>query len=135
DSINHDQDTTPITHREHYFSHIPKDGELAQFVEAGYWKNPPGYYRGVPDYQTYSFRKANLFRKYDEDWKNAWYNSAVKRLRSWRMNTAGAFYNIYLLSPVRRIPYTNLLTHSIDSRPSAGSRGHWVRFPDSYDSS
>lgn len=135
DSINHSQDSTPVTNREHYFADLPSDGPLHRFIEPGYWKHPPGYYRRVPNYQTFNFRNANLYRKYGENWKEAWYDSTIIRLKSWRLNTVGAFYNDALLTPQRRIPYARLLTHSIDSRPIEASSGHWVKFPDPYDAS
>ncbi len=61
-------DSTPISDREEYFADLPpKDSPLAAFYGRGTWA-PHGYYKDHTPYRTYDFLRANLARKYGDDW-------------------------------------------------------------------
>jgi len=122
-------DYTPTTARESYFSVIPKEGPLAQFGGKGRWIGPPGFYKDFKSYETYNFRNANLYRKYGDDWKSAFYDSTLRRFHAWRVNTLGAWADNDLMSK-GAIPFAKAI--GFRSAPIEGSSGHWGKFPDPF---
>ncbi len=123
---------TPITDRERYFRKLPgKDSPFAQFYgEAA--RAPLGYYRDHAPYRTYDFTRANLLRKYGEDFEQIFADVTHRRLASWAVNTIANWSDekIYLL---RWTPYT--ATISFDARKLEGSEGYWGKFYDVFDPS
>jgi hypothetical protein len=123
---------TPITDRERYFRNLPtKDSPFAQFYgEAG--RAPLGYYKDHTPYRTYDFTRANLLRKYGEDFEQTFADVTHRRLASWAVNTIANWSDekIYLL---RWTPYT--ATISFDARKLEGSEGYWGKFYDVFDPS
>lgn len=109
---------TRISGREHFFEGIPaKDEALGVFL------------RTVNGQMIFDFSMANLYRKYGEGWKEKATLHALKRLKSWGLNSFGNWsdQDIYLYSD-NRLPYT------VDISP------HWPRldgkekkFPDVFD--
>jgi hypothetical protein len=123
---------TPITERERYFQNLPtRDSPFAQFYgEAG--RAPVGYYKDHTPYRTYDFTRANLLRKYGEDFEQIFADVTHRRLASWAVNTIANWSDekIYLL---RWTPYT--ATISFDARKLEGSEGYWGKFYDVFDPS
>jgi hypothetical protein len=123
---------TPITDRERYFRNLPgKDSTFAQFYgEAA--RAPLGYYKDHAPYRTYDFTRANLLRKYGEDFEQIFADVTHRRLASWAVNTIANWSDekIYLL---RWTPYT--ATISFDARRLEGSEGYWGKFYDVFDPS
>jgi hypothetical protein len=123
---------TPITDRERYFRNLPgKDSPFAQFYgEAA--RAPLGYYKDHTPYRTYDFTRANLLRKYGEDFEQIFADVTHRRLASWAVNTMANWSDekIYLL---RWTPYT--ATISFDARKLEGSEGYWGKFYDVFDPS
>lgn len=81
---------------------------------------------------TFSFYGANLIRKYGDDWRIQWRETAYRRLRSWGFNTIGSWAQEDVLenSPM---PFTVAIgIHGEVKRISAGS-GYWSRMYDVYD--
>ncbi len=123
---------TPITERERYFQNLPtRDSPFAQFYgEAG--RAPVGYYKDHAPYRTYDFTRANLLRKYGEDFEQIFADVTHRRLASWAVNTIANWSDekIYLS---RWTPYT--ATISFDARKLEGSEGYWGKFYDVFDPS
>jgi hypothetical protein len=122
--------TAVITDREFYFTGLPDSVKYKDFYSRG-WRAPFGYYK---DRETRSFDEIawNLFRKYGDGWKEKVTNMVPIRLMSWGQNTLGAWTtsDIYLKST---LPYTPIIM--INSRKIEGSKGHWYKYADPYDSS
>ena len=123
---------TPITNRERYFRSLPgKDSPLAPFYGEAGWA-PQGYYRDHTPYRTYDFTRANLLRKYGEDFEQIFGDVTHRRFESWAINTIANWSDeqIYLS---RQTPYT--ATISFESRKLEGSEGYWGKFYDVFDPS
>lgn len=123
---------TPISDREHYFGNLPEEGSaFARFYGQGSWA-PHGYYKDHSPYRTYDFTRANLLRKYGEDFEQAFANMTHRRLARWGLNTIANWSDerVYLL---RRTPYVG--TIHFDARRLEGSEGYWGKFYDVFDPS
>jgi len=87
---------TRISGREYFFEIIPAEDEtLHEFLTEF---NSETYF---------DFSRANLYRKYGAEWKNSATINALRRLKSWGLNSFGNWsdQDIYLF-PDHRIPYT-----------------------------
>jgi hypothetical protein len=123
---------TPITNRERYFASLPdKDSPFGPFYGEAGWA-PQGYYRDHSPYRTYDFTRANLFRKYGEDFDQTFGDITHRRFESWAINTIANWSDeqIYLS---RQTPYT--ATISFESKKLEGSEGYWGKFYDVFDPS
>ncbi len=123
---------TPITDRERYWKWLPKeDSPFAEFYGRGAWA-PHGYYKDHSPYRTYDFSRANLLRKYGEDWSDAFAEVTHRRLRSWGMNTIANWSDpaIFLM---RKTPY--VCTISYNAKTLEGSEGYWGKLFDVFDPS
>lgn len=128
----HGGDITPISDREPYFCDLPnQDSPFAQFYGRGSWA-PHGYYSTHTPYKTYDFGRANLLRKYGDDFETAFADTAHRRFESWGINTIGNWSDerVYLL---RLTPY--VATIHFDARKLEGSEGYWGKFYDVFDAS
>ncbi|RYX86194.1 hypothetical protein EON83_02935 [bacterium] len=99
---------TITTGREAMFTELPRDGELL------------AAFRGVADNvlmgpqkgnkpATFDFYRANLWRKYGDNWDESWKRTALQRLRSWGFNTIGNWSHGGLFDArfgEARVPYT-----------------------------
>jgi len=87
---------TRISGREQFFESIPAENEA--FNEFLGKRNNEVYY---------NFSEANLYRKYGDEWKKRSTINALKRLKSWGLNSFGNWSDqeIYLF-PDNRVPYT-----------------------------
>ncbi len=122
-------EATPISGRERYFEKLPDpSGPMGAFYGEGLHA-AKGYYRDHSPYKTYDFARANLLRKYGDEWQRLAVEIPHRRLRSWGMNTIGNWSDesVYLL---QRTPYVV----NINARrpPIQGSEGHWGQFPDPF---
>jgi len=120
---------TPVSDREHYFEKLPDPkSDVGKFYQMGSGA-PHGYYKGRGSYKTYDFGRANLLRKYGEDWQEAFGEVSHKRLRSWGMNTIANWSGppIYLMCKTAYVG-----TIHTGGRPIEGAKGHWRKFPDPF---
>jgi hypothetical protein len=120
---------TPITDRERYFRALPEPGSPLAFYGEGAWA-PHGYYQTHSPYRTYDFTRANLRRKYGEDFEQVFADTTHRRFESWAINTIANWSDaqIYLS---RLTPYA--ATISFDSKKLEGSEGYWGKFHDVFD--
>ena len=125
-------DSTPITGRERYFRELPaEDSPFGKFYGKANWA-PVGYYKDHSPYRTYDFSRANLLRKYGDEFEQVFADVTHRRLESWAVNTIGNWSDdqIYL---IHRTPY--VATISFDARKLEGSEGYWGKFYDVFDAS
>lgn len=109
---------TRISGREHFFESIPAEDEA--FHEFLAESNSETYF---------DFSKANLYRKYGDEWHKKSTNNALKRLKSWGLNSFGNWsdQDIYLF-PDHKVPYT------VDISPRwPRLDGKDKKFPDVFD--
>ncbi|HNS20267.1 MAG TPA: hypothetical protein PKH24_07195 [Sedimentisphaerales bacterium] len=128
----HSGDATPITNRESYYRGLPaQDSPFVQFYGRGSWA-PHGYYSEHTPYTTYDFGRANLSRKYGEEFETAFADITHRRFESWGINTIANWSDerVYLL---RLTPYVG--TIHFESRKLEGSEGYWGKFYDVFDAS
>ncbi|MFA6239839.1 MAG: beta-galactosidase [Candidatus Hydrogenedentales bacterium] len=80
---------------------------------------------------TFNFYRANLIRKYGEDWNVRWRDAAYARLRFWGFNTVGNWSQQDLLkdSPM---PFTVSVGVHGDLRRIEGGGGYWSKVVDVY---
>ncbi|MBN1505371.1 MAG: hypothetical protein JW955_00920 [Sedimentisphaerales bacterium] len=124
--------STPITGRERYFRNLPaQDSPFARFYATANWA-PVGYYKDHLPYRTYDLGRANLLRKYGEDFEEAFADVTHRRFESWGINTIANWSDeqIYLM---RRTPYVG--TISFEAKKLEGSEGYWGKFYDVFDPS
>ncbi|MGQ9697980.1 MAG: beta-galactosidase, partial [Armatimonadota bacterium] len=122
-------DATITTGREYMFTWLPgKDDPLAK--HAGYVR---GVHSGpVKEGATYNFLTANLERKYGTDFRRAWFDISLSRLRAWGFNTIGNWSDWDLYGN-GRVPYVATAGISGDhARLSSGS-DYWGRMHDPFD--
>ena len=117
---------TRLDEREAWFASLPPaDGEFkACYGQTGRAVN--GYYAQKPS-RTFDFTRANLMRKYGDDYKATFADLAHRRLRSWGLNTIANWSDAAIYSQ-RRTPYTCNVW--FDSRKLEGSKGYWGKFRD-----
>jgi hypothetical protein len=125
----HGSESTPIDDRHSWFQDFP--GDQAAFADCFSTQGhvAHGYYQGRQP-RCFDFARANLKRKYGEDWFPRFTEVTQRRLRSWGLNTIANWSDprIYLL---RRTPYT--ATVSFYSKPIQGSTGYWGQFKDPFE--
>jgi len=122
--------STPIGDRENYYRDLPKaDSPFARFYGSGRGA-AHGYYEKLTPYKTYDFSKANLWRKYGQNWEKESAEMAHRRLKSWGMNTI-ANWSDATVCLMRKTPYT--ATIGGGARRIEGSEGYWGKFYDVFD--
>jgi hypothetical protein len=84
--------------------------------------------------RTFSFYRADLYRKYGDGWPAKWRESVYPRLRSWGFNTIGNWSQGDVLdhSP---IPFVTSAGIGGQVRDLEGARGYWGRMKDVFDPS
>lgn len=120
-----------IPNRCHYFEDLPAEGtDFARFYRT-YDALLKPYYTARDIDSTYDFSSANLYRKYGEDYLEAFGDICHRRLRSWGLNTVAnsSDKDICLMD---RTPYIDRF--EVVSAPIAGTRGWWPVM-DPFDSS
>lgn len=121
---------TPISDREHYFKDLPrKNSHLGAFYGKGSWA-PHGYYKDHRPYRHYDFCKANLLRKYGDNWRAKDAELTHRRLRSWGINTIANWSdsNIYKMKRTAYVTTINVISKILE-----GSKGYWRKFSDVFD--
>lgn len=126
-----DEQATPITEREHYFTGLPDAALYKDFYGTQTWI-PQGYYKGC-SIQVFNIYAWNLYKKYGESWKTTCFEHAYSRLKSWGMNTYYS-WSVPTILGMSKIPYAALIT-TINSRRIEGTSGYWSKFPDPFDKS
>ena len=122
--------STPISDREHYFEALPDASTaLGRFYGRGTWA-PHGYYKDHTPYRTFDFGRANLLRKYGDNWSQTSTKLTHRRLRSWGLNTIANWSDWGMRAP-RTTPYVG--TMGVRAPSIQGSTGYWGRFPDPFD--
>lgn len=129
DCVTDGEGPTRLDEREGWFANLPPaDGEFkACYGQTGRAVN--GYYAQKTS-KTFDFARANLMRKYGDDYKPIFADLAHRRLRSWGLNTIANWsdWNTFFM---RRTPYTMNLW--FDSKKLEGSQGYWGKFRDVFD--
>ena len=121
---------TPVTDRETYFRNLPaEDSPLAAFYGQGSWA-PHGYYKDKGAYRTFDFSRANLFRKYGEEWRDAFSAVTHRRLRGWGLNTIGNWSDAAICG-MQKTPYVVAIHYNAPRLE--GSTGWWGKFFDVFD--
>lgn len=120
---------TPIDGRELYFSELPEAGsEFAEFYTTRDELLYP-YYEARNIKRIYDFSAANIKRKYGEDWRQEYAETAQKRLKSWGLNTI-ANSSDKSICLMRRMPYTDRI--ELKSPDLESSQGVWWKFKDPF---
>lgn len=80
--------------------------------------------------RTFSFYRANLLRKYGENWPEMWRAASCQRLASWGFNTIGNWPQGDVLEHCP-FPYV-AAAGSPPAPPIAGATGYWAKMKDVY---
>jgi hypothetical protein len=125
---------TGITHREKYFEWIPArdDKMFARFFARITRPQAQGFYKDAAHlpYSAFDFSRANMLRKYGENWERISAMRSHERLRAWGLNTIANWSSPDVTS-LRLTPYTIAL--STRSAPRLkDSKGWWGALPDPF---
>ena len=117
---------SPISKREHYFEGLPAESPFYGTRT----ETRIGFYADKGEFRTFNWTKANLKRKYGDDFESRFAEVVHQRLASWAMNTIGnwSWEPFYRLN---RTPY--VVTLYAVGRNIEGSSGYWGKFPDPFD--
>ena len=120
---------TGVQLREKYFEWLPEDGSpFAKFYGTDWWA-PHNFYKGKTPFKTFDFARANMLRKYGDDWYQTFTELSHTRIRAWGLNTIGNWSDSNVIR-LRRTPYT--ATFGVSSQRIEGSEGYWGKFCDPY---
>lgn len=125
---------TFVDGREDWFEWLPKDGDpfgrlFGKVGGAHSMAEPIG-----GEGKTFSFYRANLIRKYGEDWAGRWLENTLRRLRAWGFNTIGNWSQHDVIDS-GKMPFVvsfNVRGKVADVR---GERGYWGPLKDVFDPS
>lgn len=128
--------TTPTTDRERYFDPTTPmtrnaNSPLAQFVGSSS-NSINNYYAGRGEYKTFNFSASNLYLKYGDDWREQGAKNAVRRLRSWGINTIANWSDVEIIRGAKT-PYVTTVGVTGGTPYIEGSSGYWGKFPDPFD--
>ena len=134
DCVNSVTAVTPVSDREFYFDpSIPtsrdSNSEYAKFLSVSS-RSVNNYYADKGEFLQYNLTEANLYKKFGDDWKNAWIDLSSRRLRSWGLNTIGNWSSLEVCARAKT-PYT--ATVSSGGPSIEGSKGYWGKFVDPFD--
>ncbi len=122
-------EATMVTGRERLFRWLPKDDDpLARhrWFQSGVIRGP------VKEGMVYAFYRANLQRKYGENYMQRWTDITHRRLRSWGFNTIGS-WSMWERFREHKIPYTVIVhLHGDHARVSSGI-DYWGEMHDPFD--
>ncbi len=122
-------DATMVTGREHLFRWLPKDDDPLthhRWFQTGVIRGP------VKEGTVYAFYRANLQRKYGENYTERWTDITARRLRSWGFNTIGSWSSWERFRNAK-IPYTVIVhPHGDHARVSSGI-DYWGEMHDPFD--
>jgi hypothetical protein len=126
---------TVVEGRENMFEWLPAAGDpLAAHYDTARANRPVGlrdihFYSG----KTFNFYSANLQRKYGDDWKGKWRETALDRLRSWGVNTIANWSDPSLYGN-GKVPYTVTLGIRGEVGEVSSGSDYWGRMRDVFDS-
>ena len=122
---------TPIDQgRDHWFADPPWEaGDPAMLGFVNQAKARRGDY-AKKTVQVFNFYRANLFRKYGEDWEQEWLSRTPARLMNWGLNTIGCWSDNRLFENTS-IPYTHWVF--INSAKLPWQKGTRNRISDPWD--
>ena len=119
--------STGVEHRESYFRGLkPKDDP---FYFSSTWGI--GFYGSKTPYLSYNFYVANLFRKYGDQWNEAFQTMAHRRLKSWGINTL-ACWSDPAISKQQKTPYVAFF-RAEECPILAGAEQRWTKFVDVFE--
>lgn len=123
---------TFVEGRSDWFEWLPKSDDP---LFGGIFANMSGAHSGADVIGgkglTFSFYRANLYRKYGSEWFETWRGRTYSRLRAWGLNTLGNWTPSNMLegSPIPYVVPTGLG----GVPPIAGAEGYWAKMMDVYD--
>lgn len=120
---------TGIDDRRHYFEWLPE--QEGQWADCYHTQNrvSRGFYQGKQPL-CFSFRTANMIRKYGEDWEETKLDLVHRRFHSWGLNTLGCWTRPEVWER-RETPYCTWVFYR--PKPIWGKMRGWKRFPDVFD--
>ncbi|UCC67085.1 MAG: beta-galactosidase [Armatimonadota bacterium] len=126
---------TFIAERDGYFQWLPeRDGPYAECF--GFDPTPLNNAGPLQETggESFNFYRANLVRKYGDDWHAKWMGMTFDRMSAWGFNTIAGWSEeqVYRKSPH---PFAVCVWFSGEERPIAGAYGYWSKMPDVYDPS
>ena len=123
---------TGVTGRERFFAWLPKRDD-ARFKSC--WCKLPrlssrddSFYANFAKYDSFSFARANLIRKYGDDWAAHMAETAHRRLKAWGLNTVGNWSDPQVMK-LGLTPYTDEF-ETTRTRYVVGAKGVRRKFPD-----
>lgn len=122
---------TFVEKRQDWFEWLPGDDDpLKEFYGQGNGAHSMADSIGGKG-RTFSFYRANLFRKYGQTWPEQWRMSVGPRLKSWGFNTI-ANWSQDDAAKASEMPYT--ASTGLQKVPTIeGARGYWAKMMDVYD--
>lgn len=121
---------TFVEKREEWFEELPAEG-TPEAAFYGHAKNAHSMAEPIGgEGRTFSFYRANLYRKHGEQWADEWRRSVYTRLRHWGFNTIGNWSQEDVMLG-GDIPYT-CSTGLWDVPKIAGAKGYWAKMMDVY---
>ncbi len=131
DVVQHDNPTI-IAGRETMFARVP----LADEPFGGFRGEAQNVLRGpVKSGLTYDFFRANLQRKYGDDWLAKWRQTTLLRLKNWGFNTLGNWSSAELKVPdiQPRLPYVATSGIYGDHARLSDGEDYWAKMHDPFD--
>ena len=123
---------TGITGRERFFAWLPKRDDV-RFKSC--WRRlsrlstgRDSFYKDFAKYDSFSFARANLIRKYGDDWAMRMATTAHRRLKAWGLNTVGNWSDPQVMK-LALTPYTDEF-ETTRTRYVVGADGVRRKFPD-----
>lgn len=119
--------STPIEDRDNWFENLPaRDGKFKDYFGKTY-KQWSGHYAGKEP-ATFDHSRANLHRKYGDDWKKTYPPVIHQRLRAWGINTIANWSSAEVYK-LQKTPYTAVMFYNAPKK----LRAHGSGFPDPFD--
>ena len=123
---------TGVTGRERFFCSLPaKDDQLFKSCWCVLPRMNSGadsFYKDFPKYDSFSFARANLIRKYGKDWVAPFAANVHRRLKAWGLNTIGNWSDPRVMK-LDLTPYTDEFETTC-TRRIVGADGKERKFPD-----
>jgi hypothetical protein len=109
DSVNATEGGTVVEGREQMFEWLPGQGDpLAAQYETPRERWPAEAGNRQPPRRAFDFYRANLERRYGQDWYGLWQAMTMARLPAWGFNTIGNWSDRRLFS-LKKIPYVGTM--------------------------
>ena len=123
---------TALDHRENYFQWLPEKNDPRFGVCFSQHPAPvfEYYKRENIKPRTFDFYRANIIRKYGDDYLNQYATTSARRLPAWGMNTFGNWSDAGIIFQ-KKIPY--VMTVYFNSPRLEGHDGYWEKFWEVFD--